>query len=731
MTIENNYNIRFVAEMALREKQIQQIYRPIIAVHKWFARRPGTLFRGLVLSEFGARPVEQGYYASNSFAGKTIADPFMGGGTPLLEANQLGCNVIGADINPMSAWIVHEELDSIDLVAYRNTAERLAAHLQQEIGQFYKTRCPVTGREDADAKYFLWVKTGTCTACTKGFDLFPGYLLAEAVRHPANVLVCHQCGDLNEVGDLKSPGTCKCGATLKTESPVKRNKCACPHCGHINKAPFHGEGPPTHRLFAIEYYNSDVKRPGRLFKRPDADDLAREEAAAARWKRSRASFVPDDLIPDGDETARLHRWGYERFHELFNARQLLALETSARFIDRVKDRRVRRALATNFSDLLRYQNMLCRYDTMALKSLDVFSIHGFPVGYVHVESNFLGIRNANSLPVGSGGWVNIVDKYAKAKRYCTAPFEVSVVGKKKTLHPLAAEWIGDVNPEHPSAPRRDIDIRCTSAMQIELEPESLDAVFTDPPYFGMVQYGELMHFCYVWLRKLMGRDFAGLELATTKHAEELTGNATAERDLSHFTEGLATVYKRMAAALKPGAPLVFTFHHNQQAAYQSAGVAILDAGLGCSASLPCPAEMGGSIHISGTGSSIVDTVFVCRRDAAMPSKWLFKDAIQLAGLIACELLELQAAGMKPSGGDIRCIAFGHITRMTIWNLRTTWDVGAATEQKLAAFRNAMDAIALLDDVKLHLEQAREPSAPAKPVVIEEQKTRKQAHAAAL
>ena len=26
-------------------KQIKQVYRPIIAVHKWFARRPGALFR--------------------------------------------------------------------------------------------------------------------------------------------------------------------------------------------------------------------------------------------------------------------------------------------------------------------------------------------------------------------------------------------------------------------------------------------------------------------------------------------------------------------------------------------------------------------------------------------------------------------------------------------------------------------------------------------------------------
>ena len=73
MSIEKNYSIRFVASLALREKQIQQIYRPIIAVHKWFARRPGSLFRGLLLSEFGNRPVEDTYYQVNSFEGLTIA----------------------------------------------------------------------------------------------------------------------------------------------------------------------------------------------------------------------------------------------------------------------------------------------------------------------------------------------------------------------------------------------------------------------------------------------------------------------------------------------------------------------------------------------------------------------------------------------------------------------------------------------------------------------------------
>jgi hypothetical protein len=50
--IEKNFDIPFISDLALHEKQIQQNYRPIIAVHKWFARRPGTLFRGFCCPSF-------------------------------------------------------------------------------------------------------------------------------------------------------------------------------------------------------------------------------------------------------------------------------------------------------------------------------------------------------------------------------------------------------------------------------------------------------------------------------------------------------------------------------------------------------------------------------------------------------------------------------------------------------------------------------------------------------
>jgi hypothetical protein len=94
--IEKDFDIAFIADLALREKQIQQNYRPIIAVHKWFARRPGTLFRGLLLSEFLNKPLSETFYQSNNLKRIKIADPFMGGGTPLIEANRLGCDIVGS-----------------------------------------------------------------------------------------------------------------------------------------------------------------------------------------------------------------------------------------------------------------------------------------------------------------------------------------------------------------------------------------------------------------------------------------------------------------------------------------------------------------------------------------------------------------------------------------------------------------------------------------------------------
>ncbi|MCA1785161.1 MAG: DNA methylase, partial [Desulfobacteraceae bacterium] len=491
----------------------------------------------------------------------------MGGGTPVLEANRTGCDITGFDINPMAYWIVKQEIEHLDLAAYTTAAADLRASLEEKIGHLYRTRCVLCGSDKAHVKYFLWIKNISCKACGKTIDLFQKYVIATDARHPKNVFICPVCGELTETGNRKNPGPCAhCHTGLTYDGSAGRGRCKCLSCGTDNRFPDPGNGPPQHRLFAMEYYCKRCKsnHTGRFFKKPDAEDIQKTNEAEKMWASISARFVPDDKIRSGDESNRLHRWGYRYYQEMFNTRQLLGLELSAQMISRVPDERVRNALSTNLSDLLRYQNMLCRYDTKALKSLDIFSIHGFPVGLVQCESNLLGIMEPGRYTcVGSGGWANIIEKFKKAKTYCDHPFEVQVVGRKKKIIPITEEWIGDRFNGAGSGNTRKVDISCRDAASVDLPDNSLDAVFTDPPYFGNVQYAELMDFCYVWLKKLVGQTSSAFNAPSTRNAHELTGNVDMGRDLNHFTNGLSTVFQRMSKALKKGAPFVFTYHHNK------------------------------------------------------------------------------------------------------------------------------------------------------------------------
>ncbi|MCW7077454.1 MAG: hypothetical protein OCU18_09315 [Candidatus Syntrophoarchaeum sp.] len=708
--IEQNFDIPFISDLALREKQIQQNYRPVIAVHKWFARRPGTLFRGLLLSEFSDKPLREAFYKSNNFPGLHVADPFMGGGTPILEANRIGCDITGFDINPMAWWIVKQEIEHLNLRDYEKAAIFLRTILEKEIGHLYRTRCVLCGCRDAHVKYFLWVKVKKCRECGEDIDLFPGYLLAADSRHPKNVFVCPACGELTETNDRKNPGRCNhCSADLVLGGPAKRGRCKCPACGSDNLFPDAELGPPRHRLFAIEYH-CQVCNPthkGRFFKKPDSQDIELAREAEEKWWKMRPRYVPDDEIPSGDETNRLHRWGYRHYREMFNYRQLVGLELSARIIAKIPNERIRNALATNLSDLLRYQNMLCRYDTRALKSLDIFSVHGFPVGLIQCESNFLGIMEPGRyMCVGSGGWANIIEKFKKAKAYCDNPFEVRHHGRRKKVIPIDKEWIGDHLNGSGSAHIRTVNISCRDAAICDLPDNSLDAVFTDPPYFGNVQYAELMDFCYVWLKRLVGQTARPFDVVSTRNPDELTGNMDMGRDLGHFTEGLSAVFQRMSKALKPGAPLAFTYHHNSIEAYYPVAVAILDAGLTCSASLPCPAEMGASIHINGTGSSIIDTVFVCRSTGIMQRKWLADSPKEVAKIVEEDLAHLRAGNVKPTPGDIRCITFGHLIRLAIWSLRCGWDKNKPTASRVADVENWLQRFGGQGEVEKFIETNR-------------------------
>ena len=253
---------------------------------------------------------------------------------------------------------------------------------------------------------------------------------------------------------------------------------------------------------------------------------------------------------------------------------------------------------------------------------------------------------------------------------------------------------------------RVVDISCQDAASSNLPDALLDAVFTDPPYFGNVQYAELMDFCYVWLREIVGKKSPAFSRDSTRTPDELTGNVDMGRGLDHFTRGISAVFQKMSKALKRGAPLVFTYHHNTIEAYYPLAVAVLDAGLICSASLPCPGEMGASIHINGTGSSIIDTVLVCRTTGLMQRKWLADSPRELARIVENDLDHLRAGNVKPTRGDIRCVVYGHLIRLAIWSLRRNWNKNEPTTSRIAKVADWLQRFGGWAEVEHHMERIK-------------------------
>ena len=97
------FPFEFLSQLAERESWRKEVHRPIYHVHKWWAKRLGSVFRGILL---GAKLPEdhdlaKEFYQTQHFANVTVFDPFMGSGTTIGEAHKLGLTAIGRDINPV------------------------------------------------------------------------------------------------------------------------------------------------------------------------------------------------------------------------------------------------------------------------------------------------------------------------------------------------------------------------------------------------------------------------------------------------------------------------------------------------------------------------------------------------------------------------------------------------------------------------------------------------------
>lgn len=682
MAIEDTFPFQELEALARRESGARIHFRPVYAVHKWWARRLGSVFRAIILSVFddtqnpaGSAGLREGgntvsvwerYYRGNNLGGKVVLDPFMGGGTTVVEALRLGCKVIGVDLNPVAWWTVRQQVESADLELLEAEFRRLEQETAPRVQAFYRTSCPSCSEgSQVEVLYVLWVKKVACISCSAGVHLHPAYELGRQPRADTRTVMCRRCGYVFRARGRGAALCPACGLSFDPRhGPAGRVSFTCPHCGQrqaILEAARRRDGPPEHEMYALEYA---CPVHGRGFKRPDDADLLLFNQAAAEFARRKDELVwPHQEIPPGFNTRQILNYGYRRFWEMFNERQLLCLNLIIEGINRSPDRRTRELLYTAFSNSLQYNNMFCVYNSSGRKSEGLFNYHAYIPRKTVVEGNVWGGR------FGRGSFQAYYEMLRKGKEYCRRPFEKRLTpgGRLEEVSIDGEEVVGRpaISFEDLVADRSNVLLLCQTSEELGLPDGSVDAVITDPPYYDNVMYSELSDFYYVWLRELLSADYPELEAEHTPKLAEIVKNPGHGKDDGFFLEGLSRVFSECSRVLKEDGVMVFTFHHRKAQAWSALLAAVLEAGFAVTAVFPVHAETSVSMHIKGKDAIEYDAVVVCRKRSPGPEiSWEeMEDRIYFEARRSLEELTGTASGRsspscRPSKVDVMVVVLG-------------------------------------------------------------------------
>lgn len=415
-----------------------------------------------------------------------VGDAFCGGGSIPFEAARLGCDVYGADLNPVACMLTWGALNVVGAEPTRR--EAMEAAQRQVFSAVDDELCRLDIETDADgnrAKAYLYCLEARCPETGWMVPLLPSLVIspkrgavAKLVPDPA-----HKRFEIEVVNGVSAAkleaaehGTVQDGdmvyqlggvthrtpiKTLRGDYRTADGKTAN-QLRHWERDEFKPRPDDIYqdRLYAIQWITAetlDAPRQETYFAAVTEADLKRERQvesivaqSLAQWQLD--GFIPDMAIEPGDETTRLFRErGWTHWHHLFNARQLL--------LQALLMKQWRASLEAPFGWLnvakaADFNSKLCRWATSQGGGLGgpkgVFSNQALNTFYNYVARAWPGF-GASSF------------KMAEVSLPCGERTVVSATADKPTEH--CALWI------------------------------------TDPPYADAVNYHEITEFFIAWLRK--------------------------------------------------------------------------------------------------------------------------------------------------------------------------------------------------------------------------------------
>ena len=512
---------------------IAQPHTPVYKIHRYFARRPYSVFDTLV----------QHY----SNAGSILLDPFCGGGVTVIEGLRNRRKVVGVDLNPLATFITEMEATSYSKELLEKLYQKLRKNIPPVIEKFYLTECP--------------------KCCT----MTPLYWMQWAY-----IFECPHCKKQVAINELykKASGVFKCKYCQEDFQPINAKKV--------------GETP-----FEIEVRCRKCKEVST--KVPDEKDLELLEKIKRDFNKTVERdnlWFPDDKFPDADRARddAIFQKGVKNFSDLFTLRNLLALSHLFKQVRRLAKTTEGKLCLLAFSDTLGWTSK------MTNETGHGWQHHAYWLPYMFYECNV---------------W-----------EYFRRRFGVMLKGKEYT----AAEINGFYKQAKDFHELRTMKttsclLLTRSSDDLPIPDGAIDAIVTDPPYGGNVQYLELSDFYLVWLKKVLKLDISSgimLEAIETRHT-----NFPTEKSPEHYREMLSRIFKECHRVLRPNGWLVMTFHNKNFRIWNTLHSVVHDAGFLLSEEdgmiyQPPIMNYTQMLHTRATGAMLGDFILSFRKTEHIP-----------------------------------------------------------------------------------------------------------------
>jgi len=635
--IEEELPLQAVNGESAREKSLRHGH--ISTMHLWWARRPLAMSRAVVYGallpdpgdpaerkeilreladaasfEAGSRPERMNPLRRRLAAAwpdgpPKVLDCFAGGGAIPLEALRLGCDVTALDLNPVAHLIEKCVLEypqrfgqpgALGENPLADDFVRWASWVRKQAEPKLAKVFPASPDGRRPAVYF-WARTMACPnpTCRAEIPLLSSYWLANSSRRTVWVEP-HAEKDGIRLSVREGPSPTGFDPSVGT---VKASSATCPACGTTTPAKdVRDYGKKVgfgRRLYAV----LDVDGPRRRYREPTEAEIEGAEKLATKvlHELSEApdglSSVPDELCdPNGFRRVQSLVFGFDRWRDLFNERQLYVLATLCEAV-----RAAHEAMLAEGVD--------------ADRALAVATYLGLLVDKIaDYDSTFTSWATSGEFQRSTFARQAIAMVWDYLE---TDPFHAG-----EGIFDAHVRWIELAIRHCSQASATPASVRRGDAQALPFPDDSFDAVIVDPPYYDAIQYSYLSDFFYVWLKRSIGHLYPDLFVtpATPKQQEVVQNQARPSSpdyvSGEEFDRRLQAALTEMARVVKPDGVLTIVFAHTDVDAWERLLRGLLQAGLVVTTSWPMRSERSARsnavLQHAVLGSSVV---LVCRPQA--------------------------------------------------------------------------------------------------------------------